>query len=108
MKQKLTLQVMPGGIPTRIRCYDSDGYGDRYTVVFTGNYRRKTGGQYMYLGMDDQPFHPLGIGMHGHSNIQIDRPSSRHLGKRIAFATLPSDCQKLVISDYNALWELGI
>jgi len=29
-----------------------------------------------------------------------------HLGKRIAFADLPPDCRKLVLSDYKEIWNL--
>ena len=88
--------------PRWIRCYDSGGSGDRYTVVFTG--RRGKG---LYLGMNDKPFHPQGIGMHGEgpNGRAIDRPTSGHLGKRIAFTALPPDCQKAVRQDYEEIWK---
>ena len=92
----------PAPFPRWIRCYDNGGESaDRYTVVFTS--RRGKG---LYLGMNHEPFHPQGIGMHGESNNghPIDRPTSGHLGKRIAFGRLPADCQKLVRSDYAAIW----
>lgn len=101
-------RLMPGGIPRYVRCYDSGGeMADRYTVVFTGRYRHNTGGAYLYLGMSAHPFHPLGFGCHGESeNGPIDRPTSRHLGKRIPFSALPKDCQTLVLSDYCEIWEI--
>jgi len=93
--------LMPGGIPKWVRCYDSKGTGDRYTVVFT----RKGG---LYLGMNSQPFHPLGMGMHGESanGRPIDRPTYGHLGKRVPFASLPPDCQKAALQTYKKLWKL--
>lgn len=96
--------LLPSG-PKYVRCYDNEGKTlDRYTVVFTGHYRRKTGGQFMYLGMSASPFH--GIGQHGFSDTQIDRPIYGHLGKRIKFADLPTDCQKAVLDDYKDLWGI--
>lgn len=94
---------MPNGIPRYVRCYDSHGPGDRYTVVFT----RLAGTNCPYLGMNAEPYHPQGIGMHGESPTMIDRPTSSHLGKRIKFELLPPDCQKLVRSDYVELWKLN-
>lgn len=45
-------QLLPGGVPKYIRCYDNGGKTcDRYTVVFTGRYRHKTGGSFLYVGM---------------------------------------------------------
>lgn len=94
--------------PKYIRCYDNGGKtADRYTVVFTGRYRVKTENQFIYIGMSEMPFHPLGIGFHGESSIQIDRPSYKHLGKKIKFTDLPKDCQLLVGRDYNYLWNIG-
>jgi len=105
---------MPNGIPKNVRCYDNGGEtADRYTVVFTGNYRRK--GNFQYVGMNAAPFHPQGIGQHGESPRQIDTNKSGfapamgrkcHLGRRIPFADLPADCKLLVIQDYRSLWNL--
>ena len=93
--------------PKRIRCYDNGGKTiDRYTVVFTGRYRHKTGNEFLYLAMNQTPFHPLGFGQHGSFRVQIDRPSYKHLGKKINFSDLPKDCQTLVTSDYNDLWAI--
>lgn len=87
--------------PKWIRCYDnSDKFADQYTVVFTR-------GKRIYLGMNREPFHPQGIGMHGGWNkgeSAIDRPTYGHLGKKISFEQLPKDCQKLVWQTYTDLW----
>ena len=83
-----------------VRCYDAgEAMGDRYTVVFTGKYRHLTGHEQCYRSMSAYPFHPQGIGMWGSSPREIDRPSYKHLGKRIPFDQLPPDCQKLAMAD---------
>ena len=103
-----SFRLLPNGQPRYIRCYDSgDETADRYTVVFTGRYRHLTGGSTWYVGMSAHPFHPQGFGQHGESPMPIDRPTSRHLGKRIPFAALPEDCRKLVLDDYRYLWTLA-
>lgn len=100
-----TEQLLPGGIPRYIRCYDNGGKAaDRYTVVFTGNYKGRKGCD--YLGMNAYPFHPQGIGMHGWSEDVIDYPTYGHLGRKIKFSDLPEDCQKLVLRDYRDIWGL--
>lgn len=103
--------LFPNGKPKMVRCYDNggpekkDGTSDRYTVVFTGHYKHKTGGEHWYVGMSGAPFHPQGIGQHGSSRTQVDYPTYGHLGKKIKFEDLPEDCQKLVIQDYLYLWD---
>src|ERR1044072_44051 len=90
------------GAPRYVRCYDSGEESfDRYTVVFTGRYRHKTGGASWYVGMSESPYHPQGFGQHGESEgaWPIDRPTRSHLGRRIGFADLPQDCRKLVTAD---------
>jgi hypothetical protein len=104
-------RLMPDGVPRYVRCYDDGGSGDRYTVVYTGNYRGK-GGVCRYVVMSALPFHPQGIGMHGESREPIEgkRPpaigNKCHLGRRIPFLDLPDDCRSLVIRDYRELWSL--
>jgi hypothetical protein len=106
-KQERRERLMPGGIPRWIRCYDNDGKTvDRYTVVYTGNYTKNTGGQVWYVGMSGAPFHPQGFGQHGENDGPIDRPRYGHLGKRIKFRDLPEDCRRLVVEDYKELWDL--
>lgn len=100
-------RLMPDGMPRYVRCYDNGGSSfDRYTVVYTGRYSRGPRRSCFYVGMSNYPFNAQGFGQHGHAPDMIDRPSSKHLGKRITFASLPDDCRKLVISDYIALWRL--
>jgi len=109
-------RLMPDGVPKYVRCYDNGGETwDRYTVVYTGNYRRSTGGSCWYVGMSSNPFHPQGFGQHGENQGSIDTNKwgyapamgrKNHLGKRIPFDQLPEQCKKLVIQDYKSLWSL--
>lgn len=108
-------RLMPSNSPRYVRIYDNGKTADRYTVCFTGQIRKKCGGEFPYIGMSALPFHPQGIGQHGSSQTQIDTNQwgfapmigrSNHLGKRIHFKDLPPDCQKLVLSDYKEIWEL--
>lgn len=106
-KQKRKESLVPNGTPKYIRCYDNGGASaDRYTVVFTGNYTHKTSGEHCYLGMSGNPFHPLGIGQHGFSRTQIDKPAYSHLGKKIKFEDLSKECKDCVMQTYNELWDL--
>ena len=99
-------QFMPNGIPKKIRCYDNGSETfDRYTVVYTGNYKGR-GGWCHYIGMSENPYHPQGFGQHGESPDVIDRPKYAHLGKKIAFEGLPPDCQSAVINDYKDIWRI--
>lgn len=101
-------RLLPAGIPRYIRCYDSgpDSTADRYTVVYTGNYKGKSKRWHDYVGISGAPFHPQGIGMHGQTEFQpVDRPTYSHLGKKIKFSDLPEDCKKLVMQDYLYYWD---
>lgn len=83
-----------------VRCYDNGGKTfDRYTVVFTGRYRKQTGGEQFYRGMSEHPCHPQGFGLCATSRHNIDLPAYSHLGKKVKFADLPIDCQGVVLSD---------
>jgi hypothetical protein len=76
----------------RISCWDNGGKTpDRYTVLFMDcqNVNRT----YEALCMSSSPFHPQGFGQHSQG-----MPGS-HLGKKIKFEQLPSDCQILVKQD---------
>lgn len=91
--------------PRWIRIYDNGGRSfDRYFVVFTEKYRKKTGGQFIGLGMSEHPYHPQGFGQHSYSDRQFDWPAYGHLGKRITWDKLPPDCQRCVRQTYNDLW----
>lgn len=93
------------GHPKKIRCYDNGGESaDRFTIVYTGNYRETTGGDFYYLACDSHPCHPMGFGQHGGSDTQIDRPAYSHLGKKIKFSELPQAVQEWVIQDYLEFW----
>lgn len=99
--------LMPDGVPRYIRCYDNGGVtADRYTVCFTGRYRHKSLGEYLYLTMSNDPSHPQGVGQHGSSKHRIDYPSYQHLGTKITFNELPEACRNLVLEDYKALWNI--
>ena len=108
---------MPGNSPRYVRCYDNGGAtADRYTVVFTGRYRSKNAGAFIYLAMNGAPFHPQGFCQHGDSTKQIDVSKhgfapvvgrKNHLGTRVDFSALPADCQKVVIRDYRDIWDLN-
>lgn len=100
-------RLLPNNMPRYIRCYDNGNKTiDRYTVVFTGNYVGREG-RCHYLAMNDCPTSPWGFGQHGEHSAVIDRPSYRHLGKQIAFANLPLECQSWVMAEYKAIWNLG-
>lgn len=118
---KRTNQLLPGGRPRYVRCYDNGGKSlDRYTVVFTGRYEKREAysrqSWFSYLGMSANPFHPQGFGISDSSpNKPIDTNKwgfapaigrKNHLGVRIQFADLPPDCRKLVLQDYTELWNL--
>lgn len=123
--------LMPNGVPRWIRCYDNggdpdtDGSGDRYTVVFSGAACAKAcGGEYPYRAMSGAPYHPQGIGLWCSNRYQpVDTITYTdkhltgrrwppaigrkcHLGKRIKFEDLPEDCRKLVVDDYLDVWNL--
>lgn len=105
--QKRRDSLMPNGIPRKVRCYDNGGATiDRYTVVFTGNYRQNTLGYTWVLGMSGRPFHPQGFCQHNEYRRSPDYPTYRRFGKRIKFTDLPEDCQNAVIDAYRDLWSL--
>jgi hypothetical protein len=92
-----------GNKPLHVRCYDNGGETfDRFTVVYTEPESMNGRTYFTYVGMSSEPFHPQGFGQHGDSNDRpIDRPTWKHLGKRIDFFDLPPDCQRLVLRDYR-------
>lgn len=110
MKKQIRKEaLMPAGVPRYIRIYDNgntkEATFDRYTVVFTGRYL-KNGVGYTYLGMSAMPTNPLGFCQHGFSDTLIDKPTYKHLGRKIKFLDLPVECQQIVVSDYMLLWEV--
>lgn len=109
-------RLMPAGIPRYVRVYDNGGETvDRYTVVYTGRYRHKTGGEYWCLGMSAAPYHPQGFGQHSETRTAIDTNRSgfapaigrrNHLGRRIEWTVLPADCKRCALETYRDLWNL--
>lgn len=88
-----------------ITCWDwgEDGYFDRYTVVYHSNtlfgvHNGKRCLFVCYVGMSEHPYHPQGFGQHEEMPLHLVRHGGG-LGKRIMFADLPPDCQKLVRRD---------
>ena len=112
-----TERLLPAGIPRWIRCYDNKGESfDNFTVVFTGRYTHKTGGEHWVLAMNEAPFHPQGFGQHCGGRELPDTLGGKwppaigrknHLGVRIKFEDLPEDCKRLVLSDYCDLWDIA-
>ena len=101
--EKRTERLMPNGIPKYVRCYDNGGKSfDRYTIVFTGNFKGRD--CCLYLSASENPFHPQGFGQHGDSNTIIDKPTYSHLGKKVKFKDLPKNAQTFVINDYKSIW----
>ena len=113
-------RLMPGGVPKYVRCYDNGGVEnggsiDRFTVCFTGRAATRDG-EFPYLAMNGSPFHPQGFGQHGATkdhHCDVNKwgfapmvGKKNHLGTRIAFNSLPEDCQKLVRQDYIEIWGL--
>jgi len=101
-------RLMPDLNPKYIRCYDNGGRSfDRYTVVYTGRYKKTGRFWFDYVSMSANPYSPLGFGQHGQSEFQpVDRPKYSHLGRKIKFNDLTADCRDLVINDYMELWNL--
>lgn len=106
-----------------VRIYDNSRASvDRYTVCYPA-YRLKpiariigddapdksnsvweaSGWVCTYLVMSSAPFHPQGVCQHGEHWKAIDRPSHKHLGKRITFDQLPEDCQTSVLQDLQGI-----
>lgn len=79
--------------------YDSPDYIDRYTVYYDRpkDWGITERGVYTCVGMSANPFHPQGFGQHSTGVL------GRHNGKRITFADLPPDCQKLVRQDFRMM-----
>lgn len=66
---------------------------DNYTIAFKGC-RSQRGMVYPYLGCNDAPFHPQGIGYHGESERFL---TGKSLGKRVRFESLPEQVQRFIL-----------
>lgn len=85
-----------------VKVYDNGGKSiDRYTAVF----QKPCDGEYQYLGMSGSPFHPQGVGYHGHARFRI---GARECGRRIKITDLPIDCQLFVNADLAAYQEVPL
>jgi hypothetical protein len=112
-------RLMPGGVPRYVRAYDNGGESaDRFTVIFSGRYRHATNGAGVGLALSADPFHPLGVGQ----SFEWEGPAPDvapgawggppigrrcHLGRRIEWADLPTDCQRAALNVYRDLWGLA-
>lgn len=95
----------PEGSPKKVRVYDNGGDTlDRYTIVFSGTYRKNPRDGFLALGSDGNPFHPMGVGYPIWSDTMIDRPRYSHLGKKVRFEDLSVDLKKYVLNEYKFLW----
>ena len=96
MKIKIKNTILHNGKRKVCRIFDtgSDGPCDRYTVAFRAWRHGNQGLVYPYLAANDYPFHPVGFGQHGETRKFL---TGKHLGKRIAFETLPADVKKFIL-----------
>jgi len=76
---------------TVLRCYDNGGRSmDRYTIVpprWAKAYREREPWLFAAIAANAYPFHPQGFGQH------VTAWPGPHLGKRVAWSTLPADVQ---------------
>src|SRR5690606_34288569 len=107
----------PGGEPRHVRCYDDGGASaDRFTVIFTGRYRSRTGGAGVGIAASAHPYHPQGVGMTFEFTAPPDVVGNSwggpalgrrcHLGRRVSFASLPPDVQRFARTVYRDIWAL--
>lgn len=105
-------RLMPDRIPRYVRVYDNGGADaangtlDRYTIVFTGHWPGRKPGDNLHIGSSERPAHPQGFYQHGESREPIDRPSYKHLGRKIKFSDLPTAVRVHICDDYRKLWEI--
>lgn len=100
--------MKPRNIDRLVHCFvlDESTSADPYTVVFT---QPQTIGATRFwggIGMGPSPFHPQGFGQHiewqSRPYAKPPRIGGRnYLGRRIKFAGLPPDCQRLVMQHFN-------
>jgi hypothetical protein len=89
------------GSPKWVRIYDNGGGSfDRYTAVFTGNYKNRPTGLCEYISFNT----PASFWMHEESRTIIDRPAYSHLGKQIGFYDIPVESQGALMADYKCAW----
>jgi len=83
-----------------MRVYDNLGEtADRYTLVMRDNIKTRDVAwgktimrkQWIVVSACSKPFHPMGVCCGNVEPFAPDKPTSKHLGKRIAFKDLPED-----------------
>ncbi len=79
---------------TRVRCWDSPTFGDRYTVLYMSQKSHYSCGRQLYHGMFSGP-DPRG--MSGH----LEAHPGRHLGEPVAFNDLPESVRRMIRNDLN-------
>ena len=94
---RINSTIMVDGKRKVCRIFDNGGASvDRYTIAFKGYRVEGWGMVYPYLASSSHPFHPQGFGQHGESREFL---TGKHLGKRVAFDTLPVDVQKFILDN---------
>ena len=106
LKDERSLSLLPNRVPRYIRIYDNQGETpDRYTIVFSGNYKDKQ--ETMYIFCNSIPKHcAFGVYSYGFSPNYIDKPSYKHLGKKINFKSLPDEVKTCILKDYMDIWNI--
>jgi hypothetical protein len=87
----------PKNYGAKVRIFDAgEKAADRYTIL-PPRYDRKyrADGIWAYIACDAYPFHPLGFGQHGGTNMV-----GPHLGKRIAWCDLPEQAQQFARDNF--------
>ena len=91
-----------------MRIYDNKGEtADRYTLVMRDNIKTRDVAwgktimrkQWIVVSACSKPFHPIGVCCGNVEPFAPDKPTSKHLGKRIAFKDLPEDTKHAFV-DY--------
>ena len=93
----------PDGTPKYVACweYKKQSDGERYTVTFqhAGKTDKLFPGHVTGLGMNAEPYHGI--------CTRFDVPGGRtSFGTRISFKALPEECKRLVIAEYDYIWDL--
>lgn len=101
MTKQTTLTATENISGVTIKAYDNGGKTfDRYSVLFMDESTTYAGSTlYARLTMSENPFHPQGVG------IADEEEDGAFMGKRIAFADLPENCQKAVMQDVQAILD---
>jgi hypothetical protein len=105
MKDKAKL-FLKDGTPKYIACYETKRNPtlDRFCVVFTrlAFHDKAYRGLVTYRAMSTYPCAPQGFGQWG----EAKQGEFRAGGSKIKFSELPVDCQRLIIADYCAMWDI--